>query len=61
LFPLNYHHYHRACLREWPGLPGLYRRLRKLDESGQWQGPALARMIEELRPLVERGPTKESR
>src|SRR4051794_24394016 len=53
LFRLNYSHYHRSCLSDWPELRSIYDCLTELDNSGRWQGPALASMLHELRPLLD--------
>jgi hypothetical protein len=47
----NYGHFHRSCLRHWPGLSALVGQLQALSDSGLWKGCALMRLIGELDSL----------
>jgi hypothetical protein len=52
LHRFNYAHFHRSCLKKWPGARNLAADLEKLDESGEWQGEGLKQLIRQIRTAV---------
>ena len=50
-YEFNYAQFHRTCLKCWSGRKKVCQCLESLETSGQWVGPALEKILKEMRNL----------
>lgn len=53
LFPFNWAHFSRNALSKWEGRHGLVAAVRRLYESGNWEGEALPILLEDIESLAQ--------
>lgn len=51
IYRFNYAQFHRTCLSTWSELDHLCGQIKYLQLSGKWKGPALYRLLDELKTI----------